>query len=241
MKKLSKPAYLSPAYLLLGAVGMVLHWWLFTGVEDEISWLLPAWTLPQILLLALSALAIVAAFPLVRGTRIGFSSRVLETVSSLFFAVGTASLATVQGLTGPETLLRIYRIMAIVGAVALAASAVFAALGKKIPFLLELIPCLVALAQLLVCYQQWSEIPQMMNYAMGLGAIVCLLLSCYFRMARAADLPGKSWHNAIGLIGVYFCAAATANATFSYYFCTAAVWLASEYAGMLPAEDGHAA
>lgn len=241
MKKLSKPAYLSPAYLLLGAIGMVLHWWLFTRVEDEISWLLPAWTLPQILLLALSALAIGAAFPLVRGTRIGFSSRVLETVSSLLFAGGTASLAAVQDLTGPVLLLRIYRIVAVLGALALVASALFAALGKKIPFLLEVLPCLVALVQLVVCYQQWSEVPQLMNYAMGMGAIVSLLLASYFRVARAADLPGKSWNHAIGLIGIYFCAAATAQATFCYYFCTAAVWLASEYAGMLPVDENHAA
>lgn len=241
MKKLSKPAYLSPAYLLLGVVGMVIHWWLFTRVEDEISWLLPAWTLPQILLLALTAAAIVAAFPLVRVTRIGFSSRVLGTVSSALFAAGTASLATIQGLAGPEILLRIYRIVAIVGALALAASAVFAAMGKKSPFLLELMPCLVALVQLLVCYQQWSEVPQLMNYIMGLGAVACLTLSTYFRMARAAGLPDKSWYNAIGLIGIYFCAAATANATFCYFFCTASVWLASEYAGMLPVDGEHAA
>lgn len=242
MKKLSKPAYLSPAYLLLGAAGMVIHWWLFTKVEDEISWLLPAWTLPEILLWALTALAVAAAFPLVQGTRIGPAPRVLEVIGSLLFAVGTASLASIQDLTGPEILLNIYRIVALVGAAGLVARAVFAALGKKIPFLLEFFPCIVALMQLLVCYQQWSEVPQLMNYAMGLGAVICLLLACYFRGARAADLPVKSWQNAFGLMGIYFCAAATAQRTFCYFFCSAAVWLASEYAGMLPmGEENHAA
>ena len=107
---------------------------------------------------------------------------------------------------------------------------------RKVPFLLELPVCLLFVAQLLICYQLWSEVPQLMNYVLGLGAVLCLALAGYFHLARAAGLPGKPWYNAVGLLGVFFCAAAVAQGTFSWFFTTAAVWLAGIYAGLAPAE-----
>ena len=66
---------------------------------------------------------------------------------------------------------------------------------------------------LLEYYQFYSEVPQLMNYLLGLGAVLTLSLGAYHRMARAAGLPDKSWHYSVGLLAEFFCAAAVAGTT----------------------------
>ena len=235
MKNSNRTAVLSPVFLGLGVAALVVHRWLFTQVEDEIAWLLPAATLPEILLWVLMAAAAVMAFLFTRKTVVKPMGRVVPAVSSLLLAGGTASLLLEQ-VAGPAALVLIYRVLSVLAAAALVAAAVLHGTGRKVPFLLELPVCLLFVAQLLICYQLWSEVPQLMNYVLGLGAVLCLSLAGYFRLAQAAGLPGKSWYNAVGLLGVFFCAAAVAQGTFSWFFTTAAVWLAGIYAGLAPAE-----
>lgn len=235
MKNSNRTAVLSPVFLGLGVIALVVHRWLFTRVEDEIAWLLPAATLPEILLWVLMAAAAVTAFLFTRKTVVKPMGRAVPAVSSLLLAGGTASLLLEQ-VAGPAALVLIYRVLSVLAAAALVAAAVLHGAGRKVPFLLELPVCLLFVAQLLICYQLWSEVPQLMNYVLGLGAVLCLALAGYFRLAQAAGLPGKSWYNAVGLLGVFFCAAAVAQGTFSWFFTTAAVWLAGIYAGLAPAE-----
>lgn len=235
MKNSNRAAVLSPVFLGLGVAALVLHRWLFTLVEDETAWLLPGATLPEILLWVLMAAAAVLAFLFTRKTVVKPMGRVVPAVSSLLLAGGTASLLLEQ-VAGPAALVLVYRVLSVLAAAALVAAAVLYGTGRKVPFLLELPVCLLFVAQLLICYQLWSEVPQLMNYVLGLGAVLCLALAGFFHLARAAGLPGKPWYNAVGLLGVFFCAAAVAQGTFSWFFTTAAVWLAGIYAGLAPAE-----
>ena len=233
--KMKNPGYLSPIFLSLGLVGMFLYKWLFSYVEDPVSGLLPAFTLPEILLWVLTAGVCVSAFVFTRGTVFGSLGTSVSTVSDVLFAMGFV-VQLLTDVTGPAALVLIYRITCALAAVALAVMAFFRSKGKKPPFVTELAPCIACVVHLLICYQLWSEVPQLMNYVMGLGAVLCLSMGAYFRLAAAAELPGKPWNNAVGLMGVYFCTVAAFSGTFNLFFTTAAMWLGSTYAGITEAE-----
>lgn len=235
MKNSNRAAVLSPVFLGLGVAALVLHRWLFTLVEDETAWLLPGATLPEILLWVLMAIAAVAALVLTRRTVLQPEGKVFPAVSSVLLAGGIATLL-LEDVTGPEALVRIYHWLCILAVPCLVAAAFYQGTERKVPFLLELPVCVMLVTQLLICYQMWCEVPQLMNYVLGLGAVVCLTLAGFFRLAWAAGLPGKPWQNAVGLLGVFFCAAAVAQGNFSWFFTAAAIWLASLYAGLRPAE-----
>ena len=96
---------------------------------------------------------------------------------------------------------------------------------------------MLCLLVLLEYYQFYSEVPQLMNYVLGLGAVLCLTLSAYHHMARAAGLPASALAPATGLLAVYFCAAAGSQGMFVSFFCAAAVWVAAEMARLRPAEE----
>lgn len=235
MEKSKQTGLLAPVFLGLGVVAMVLYRWLFTYVEDEIAWLLPAFTVPEILLWVLMAAAAAAAFVLTRRTVLQPQGKILPAVSSVLLAGGIATLL-LEDVAGPEALVRIYHGLCILAVPCLVVAAFYQGTGRKVPFLLELPVCLMLVTQLLICYQMWSEIPQLMNYVLGLGAVLCLTMAGFFRLAWAAGLPGKPWQNAVGLLGVFFCAAAVAQGDFGWFFTAAAIWLASLYSGLRPAE-----
>ena len=86
--KLKNPGYLAPLFLALGLVGMFLYKWLFAYVEDPVSGLLPAFTVPEILLWVLTAGVCAAAFVLTQGTTFGRMGTSVPAVSDVLFAVG---------------------------------------------------------------------------------------------------------------------------------------------------------
>ena len=134
-------------------------------------------------------------------------------------------------------LVLIYRVFCVVTALCLITAAV-QQLRKKTPhFLLEAAPCVLCILFLLEFYQRFSEVPQLMNYVLGLGAVLCLTLSAYHRMARAAGLPRKQHALAVGLLAVYFCTAAVSMGGYVLFLAAAAVWVASEMARLRPAEE----
>lgn len=237
MKKEKYICLLSPVYLLLGLAALGLHRWLFSHyVEDPVSGLLPFGTVPEILLWVLTACAVVGAFLLPRRTRLGERSPISGALSNGIFAAGVLTLL-LEPLKGPAALVLIYQIFCVAAAVSLAASAVLQLLGRKPHFLLEVSPCVLCILHLMEFYQSFSEVPQLMNYVLGLGAVLCLTLSAYHRMARAAGLPDKPHHFAIGLLAVYFCAAAVSQGTYVPYFAAGAAWVAAEMARLCPAEE----
>lgn len=237
MRKEKIMGLLPPVYLLLGLMGWGLHKWLFASrVEDPVSGLLPFGTLPEILLWVLTGCVIAAAFVLTRRTRVTEGSPVVEALSSAFFAAGILTLL-LEPAKGPAALVLVYRIFCVLTAISLLVSAVMQLLKRKPFFLLSAAPCVLSVLVLLEYYQFYSEVPQLMNYVLGLGAVLCLTLSAYHRMARAAGLPAPAFGPATGLLAVYFCAAAGSQGMFVSFFCAAAVWVAAEMARLRPAEE----
>lgn len=235
MKQSKRLSLMAPLFLVLGTVAAALYRWLFTQVEDTISWLLPAFTLPELLLWALTAAAAVTAFLCTRKTVLRPMGRIFPAVSSVLLGGGVATLL-LEEVKGPEVLVQVYHGLCLLSAAALVAAAFFRGTGHPVPFLLELPVCLLLVLQLLICYQLWSEVPQLMDYFPGLGAVLCLTLAGFFRLTWVSGLPGKAWHNAIGLLGIYFCVMAVAQGRFGWFFTAAAIWLAGLYAGISPAE-----
>lgn len=236
MKKETRTRLLAPVYLLLGLAALGLHQWLFRAyVEDPVSGLLPGGALPELLLWALTACAVLAAFPLTRRTCLGEGNQVLAALSDSVFAAGVLTLL-LEPIQGPPALVTVYRIFCVAAGISLAASAVTRLLGRTPHFLLELSPCVLCVLQLMEYYQVFSEVPQLMNYVFGLGAVLCLSLGAYHRLARAAGLPSKPRHSAVGLLAVYFCAAAVSQGAYVPFFAAAAVWMGAEHARLCPAE-----
>ena len=236
MGKAKQLRLLPPLCLLLGLGAWRLHGWLFGAyVEDSVSGLLPFCALPEILLWVLTGCVIVGAFALTRHAKMVEGSPVIGALSNAFFAAGILTLL-LENVKGPAALVLIYRVFCVLAAVSLAVSAVMQLLKKKPFFRLELSPCVLCVLVLLEYYQFYSEVPQLMNYVLGLGAVLCLALGSYHRMARAAGLPDRPYYFAIGLMAVYFCAAAGAQGVYVSFFCSAAVWMAAEMARLRPAE-----
>ena len=234
MKKEKYLRLLPPIFLLLGLVAVEVQEYLFASfVADPVSGLLPFGTVPEILLWVLTACVAVAAFVLTRGSTMGEGGRITTALSEAFFAAGVLTLL-VEPLKGPAPLVLIYQIFCIVTTLSLIASAVLRLLHKKPHFLLTVAPCVLCILHLLEYYQSFSEVPQLMNYAFGLGAVLCLVLGAYHRMARAAGLPDKDWHFAIGLLAEFFCAAAIAQDVYVSFFCAAAVWMLAEMSRLRP-------
>ena len=228
MRKEKILGLLSPAYLLLGIMGWGLHKWLFVSqVEDPVSGLLPSGTVPEILLWVLTGCAVAAAFALTRHTQVTEGSPVAGALSSAFLAAGILTLL-LEPTKGPDALVLVYRIFCVLTAVSLLVSAVMQLLKKKPFFLLSAAPCVLSVLVLLEYYQFYSDVPQLMNYVLGLGAVLCLTLNAYHRMARAAGLPASAFSPVTGLLAVYFCAAAGSQEIFGSFFCASAVWVAAE-------------
>ena len=237
MRKEKILGLLPPVYLLLGLMGWGLHKWLFASrVEDPVSGLLPFGTLPEILLWVLTGCVIAAAFVLTRRTRVTEGSPVVGALSNAFFAAGILTLL-LEPAKGPDALVLVYRIFCVPTAISLLVSAVMQLLKRKPFFLLSAAPCVLSVLVLLEYYQFYSEVPQLMNYVLGLGAVLCLTLSAYHHMARAAGLPASALAPATGLLAVYFCAAAGSQGMFVSFFCAAAVWVAAEMARLRPSEE----
>lgn len=236
MRKEKYLRILPPLYGLLGLGAWRLHGWLFEGfVEDSVSGLLPFGALPEILLWVLTGCVIAAAFLFTRHAQMVEGHPAAGALSNAFFAAGILTLL-LEPAKGPDALVLVYRAVCVLSAVSLMASAVMQLLKRKPFFLLEVSPCVLCVLVLLEYYQFFSEVPQLMNYVLGLGAVLCLSLGAYYRMARAAGLPDRPYYFAIGLLAVYFCAAAIAQGTYISFFCAASVWMMAEMARLRPAE-----
>lgn len=222
--------------LLLGLAAWGLHHWLMGSyVEDPVSGLLPFGTLPEILIWVLTGCVIAAAFVLTRHVKIGESNPIISALSNAFFAAGILTLLLEQ-VKGPAALVLIYRVFCVLAALSLVVSAVMQLLKKKPFFLLEVSPCVLCILVLLEYYQFFSEVPQLMNYILGLDAVLCLSLGAFHRMARASGLKDRPYYFALGLLAIYFCAAASAQGIYVSFFCAAAVWMTAEMSRLCPAE-----
>lgn len=220
--------------LLLGAIGWVLYGQIFRTSMDAEK-LIVRGSLPEILLWVLAAVVLVGAYFLTQKTVVGQPNRWLGTAGCLIYAAGVASLL-MEEPQGPELLTLIYRGVACLTVVCLAASACMRLLDRRPWFLLEVGPCLMAILQLVECYQLWSERALVLRYVFGVGAVLSLMLFAYHRMADNAGLPSKRVHAYAGLLSCFFGCLAAAGGEFSLYFAASALWAAMEMTALQPAE-----
>lgn len=236
MKRSNTSQWYSLCYLLLGFAAGGLYRWLYTAfMQNQLSMLLAGGSVAEILIWVLTALAAVGAFVLCRGKEIRQPSRFAGAFGDLVFAVGAASL-WLEEPHGPAALVLLYRVFICAGAVSLLASAVLRVSGRKQNFLLEISPCVLCILQLVECYQLWSEVPQLMDYVLGVGAILFLTLTAYHRMARVARLKTSPRHYAFGLLSVYFCCAAVFQGDTAPFYAAAAIWVMTDLTALTTVE-----
>ncbi len=236
MKRSDTSGWYSIGYLVLGLAAGGLYHWLYTAfMQNQESMLLESGSVAEILLWVLTAVAAVGAFVLCRRKGISQPSRFFGAFGDLVFAAGAASL-WLEEPHGPVVLVLLYRVFICAGAASMLISAVLRASGKKQNFLLEIAPCVLCILQLVECYQLWSEVPQLMDYALGVGAILFLTLTAYHRMARVSGLKTSPRHYAFGLLSVYFCCAAVFQGDTAPFYAAAAIWVMTDLTALTAVE-----
>lgn len=230
--KNSNAKYYSVLFLVLGAVGLVLYRLIFrTAVGAD--GLIIRYTLPEILLWGLTACAAAGAVVLPRKCTVGQAKPLIGALGSLVYAAGVCTLLLTDP-KGPAMLGMAYRGTAGLTVVSLVAGAIMQLRGREPHFAVTVAPCLMAILQLVECYQLWSERPLVLLYFFGLGAVLCVMLFSYHVMARIAKLPHKAMYSVCGLAGVFFCCVAAGQADFSIYFAAAALWMTAEMTALTP-------
>lgn len=232
--KISKTTFYSAVYALMGAAAVLLYRQAFLMSTDA-SGLLVRGSMPEVVLWVLTVCAVLGAVVLSRKNAVGDPGSVMGILGSLIFAAGIYTLLQ-EPAKGPEALTLMYRGVACLTMVSLAAAAVFRLMGKTPHFVLEIAPALLGILQLVECYQLWSERPLILNYFFGLGAVLCLMMFSYHRMARSAKLPHSIAYPISGLLGTFFCLAAVPQGDFSMFFGAAGLWMAVEMTALTEQE-----
>lgn len=231
LRKQNAPVF----YMLLGLVGCWLYWAIYSRGEQ----ILTRGTLPEILLWVLTAAVFAGAFVIIRGTQVGEIQRGVAWVGNIVYALGTATLM-LESPKGPAGLILLYRTFVCLSAAALLAELLTAKSGKTVKFLVKFPPCVLALLHLVECYQLWSEKPLVLDYFFGLGAVLCLMMFSYHRLARSVDLPAKAIQPLCGLLGSFFGVVAAMQGEFTLFFAAAAVWMMAEMTNLQPKTVGEA-
>lgn len=218
----SKLKNLGCAFALMGAAAAELYHLIYSTAVDERELIVRGGAAEIALwVLTFCALGGAAFFGLkIRFKRNGNP----PALGSFLYACGVVTLL-LEPLKGPATLVMVYRCMVVASALSLAASAALRLLGKKQYFLLDVFPCILAGLHTVECYQTWSEMPLLLDYVFGVGAVLCILLFAYHKLDMRADMPMKGTYVFAALAGIFFCVTAAAGAAFQLYFLSAAVWM----------------
>lgn len=224
--KQSNLKLIAPIYLLLGAAGAGLYRAIYAFALDERE-LVVRGSIYEIALWVLTAAALLSAVAVSSKTRVEANGNP-PVLGCLVYAFGLFTL-TLTDAKGPAPLIMLYRIMTWAAIASMLVSVVLRFFRKPHHFLLDLAPCILCILHLMECYQLWSEVPQLTDYAFGLGAILCAVLFAYHIMAIRAGLPGKKVYVFAGLAGIFFCCVAAAGTRFELYFLCTAVWMAGMF------------
>lgn len=223
------------AFLAAGLLAAFLRARLFSAANE---WgLLPEEPVTDILLWLLTAAA--AAGAVVLGKKRGIAPPADALDGILLLPLPAAILLLLlqnQDIRIP-VLLWACRITAIAGAAGFAAMAVMLIAGKKPAFGCYAAPCLFLCVQLVVSYQSWSNMPQFQNFIFGLGAQLCMIFFAYHRASALAGNAPRRSSAAVGLLGIYFCVAASAASELLPLYAAGTVWLTIETSRLLPKEE----
>jgi len=248
MKLTKNPAILAWAELILGAAaGLLLRQLLFVQL-DERGLIIPG-TAMQAIVWVLSAVAAAAAvYPCLKA-QLSPAGKI-SGMASIVMAAGMGTVLT-ETITGPAVLVMLHKIVLIAAAVLLLGAGIQALLHKQtVPAdtepedesgdaapaapasLLSLLPYAAAAAlsvfsilQLVVCYQRWSERPQLLAYFFGVGAVLCIMVYAYGLLEREAGMACRKLTVFSGTLGIFFAAAAAGQGEFTLFFAAAALWM----------------
>ncbi len=107
-------------------------------------------------------------------------------------------------------------------------------LGKRPNFLFYLVVCVFFIFLLICQYRSWSTDPQVLDYAYGLLATVCLMLASYHRAAFAADQGKRSHYGFFALAALFFCCVSlTSWRDIALYLGTGA-WMLTDICKLIP-------
>lgn len=211
---------------VLGLAALLLRFFLYHTALDEKGLLLRGHPL-TILLLALTACAALAAFRISGKYTAPPAGRpdIRAAVGLWVFALGML-FPGAGDTTGVFTiLLRLQTLLQFVAVLALAVAGYARLQGRAPHFVCHVLVCLYLVIRNVVCYQIWSNDPQMLDYVFSLLGGLLLTLFVYRTAAMSVGLGKGRSRLFYGLFGSYCCLAALPGESCRIFYASAAVWM----------------
>lgn len=231
MKKRSNLKLLPLLYLLLGLLAAALRFGLYAGLDDR-GLLVPGQPM-EYAMWAVTGMAVLLCPLLTRFCRVRELGGLLPGAGTILLAgcLGLSAWSAQSAFAGVGIA---YQVLGAASVLALAVLTVQRLLHKKPAFACYGILCLFFVVQTVVCYQDWSENPQVLNYVFDVFAVLSLLLFSYYRASQCAGMKRKQMQYMTGLIGIFCCIAALPHSQWRILLAGGAAWLIGELSQLYP-------
>lgn len=227
MSRFSKSQYLPPVFLALGMLGRWARWGLYQLATDD-KGLLTAHPL-SLLLSGLCLFTAVLAAAVTWKSKAGVTQGIFPAIGSAFLGLSMICQSFFLEAAADlhlYTVIRIFSFPAALGAFGLA----LCHLQKKKPHwgLYALLCVFFSLLQVL-CYQLWSDQPQLQDYGFSVSAILCAILFCYSQAAQVLGMKHSRLHGAFALFGIFCCCTALACSELSILCAGTALFFYTQF------------
>lgn len=238
MKNALKSKYLPFAVLGLGIAALLLRWLLYAVAVDDKNLLILGHPLEIVLWLvtvAAAALVIAVVRKLDGSNRYvdNFHASAAAAAGSCVMAAGI--LLTVLSLDAAKSTLEMARnILGIVSAPGLVWAGIERYRGKRPFFLCYGVAAVFFALYMISHYQTWSGNPQLQDYVYSLLAASGLTLFAYHLSAFSVGSGKRRMQLALGLLCVFFCAAALPHTEAPALYLTGGIWAFTNLCGLTP-------
>ena len=229
MKTLSKTRFFPWSTLVVGLIGFALRCWLFSDFQGG---LLPANHPAGALCFVLLALMLAAIgfavknLPAPTAYTDLFPQSVAAAAGTLLAAVGFGiSAFSVQGL---GFLRYIVPVFGVIGAVALAATALSRLKGRQPLWMLHCVVTVYLMLRTMACSSAWSAQTQLQLYFFQLLACCFLLLAGYYRVALGIRIAHPTRFVFFSQAALFCCCLCCAENDWLFYL-SAGLWMAADY------------
>ena len=238
MKQIVKPAALPAVVTVAGVAGLLLRYWLYTTGTDDRG-LLVSGHMAGILLWALTAVVVALVFLgtrfLVKGPKYGFNypASIPGAIGAGLGAVGILMQAA-PDLLGGDRIGVITGVLGILAAAGVGVTAMCRWRGQRVSVIFHVLACVYLMLRLVCLYRVWCADPQLMDYAFSLFAMVCLMLSVYYRACFDAGMGKRRPLAFFHLCAVFFCLAALYGSGSELFYLFTAVWMLTDLCNLSP-------
>ncbi len=239
MKRLLNPKYLPWLTLAAGGLGLLLRIWLYATGADKSGLLVgghPAEFFIWLLCAGVLVYLWFASKPLVAAPKFGFNypASLHGAAGCVLGALGIGHTSVTELLNRTDNLALIAALLGIVATAALLFSALQRYKGTQPNILPHSAVCVYFMVRLISLYRHWSSDPQLQDYCFQLLAIVCLMLSAYYRAAFDVDMGRRRPLVVFHLAAVFFCCLSMINKSNVFFYLPVGIWAFTDLCSLAP-------